>query len=185
MAGFGMSFCGGCVGNTGNKMCVAENCTKESHSKKADLTEITTSEDMVFIYTKDGSMIVHTTPSVPAYKFGVSLERYLQDRRSKLVWVAFFPQLEHTEALEGEEVEEMDSLAWKLDGELKSELQTGVTPMKKRPKLFAQSPALEDGIVIPLALVTDDLGPDTMVLAAVRSEWPKLVDNLDTLLNSL
>jgi hypothetical protein len=81
MSTLGMKFCGGCVGNTRNKMCVATDCTTESHTKKADLTEITTAEEMVFIYTKEGATTVHTTPAVPAHKFGASLERYLLDKK--------------------------------------------------------------------------------------------------------
>jgi hypothetical protein len=183
MPGLGMRFCGGCVGNTGNKMCVAVDCTTESHTKKADVSEIATETKMVFIYTKEGATTVHTTPAVPAHKFGTSLERYLEDRRQKSVWVALFPQLDSTEAVEeGEEIKDMETLARKLDGELKSELGVGVTPMKKRPKLFDLASAIEYEFEIPLALLTKDLGPtDSFVMANVKNDWPKLSENLDTL----
>jgi hypothetical protein len=80
-----------------------------------------------------------------------------------------------------EEVDDMETMARKLDGDLKSELDIGVTPMKKRPKLVVRSASIEDDFEIPLALLTDDLGPtDSFVITNLRNEWPKLSENLDT-----
>jgi hypothetical protein len=64
----------------------------------------------------------------------------------------------------------------------KSELPTGMTPMKKRSRLTVVSPALEAGFEAMLFPLNPDLGPESMFELNIRLlGWKLLVANLDTL----
>jgi hypothetical protein len=183
----GSTFCGGCVGKDGRKMCISVDCDVEAHKfKKANMASVP--GDQLFIMTTadpdSSKKVVHLEPSLEARALGATLKRYLVEKRSLDAWDVLFRGIQATaEQDAGVEIDEVDirNFTERVDKRGEQD-RSGVTPKKKRPKLDISSPALESNFDLTMTPLETNLGEtDQEVLNALPREWKSMVSNLETL----
>ena len=182
----GRTFCGGCIGTKGRRMCIrgVEECDVSAHAKKAyGLFEEV--EEVVFIRAQsskdaEGAGSVHSSPTIArrAFEEEAWVSTWSLAEKTLKAWQVSFASLSAQESiLESKASIEVCDLTSK-------QVSFAITPSKKkrRASLAAALGESPGDFEVDLNPMLDELGPsaDTAMAALMGPAWGAVTQNIQT-----